>query len=118
MGRLKGSKNKPKIAISRQEKAIPLDNKDIKRQIRMLRKLNRDIKKHTPERREINEKIRALKEQLIPLHIEVTPEKSEIIQKILKKRPEYTILNIELEKYTMEQLIKHYEAILHKPTLI
>jgi hypothetical protein len=118
MGRKKGGHNKAKIAISRQEKAIPLDFKEIKRQIRALGKCKRDCPKKTEERREINEHIRELKKQLIPIYAEVTPEKQILIDQILKIRPEYKILNIELTKYTISQLEKHLEAIKHKARLI
>jgi len=84
----------------------------------MLRKLKRDTRMKTPERRELNEKIRTLKAKLIPVQVEVTPEKSDIIAKILERRPEYAVLGIVLEGYTIEQLNFHYEKILHKARLI
>lgn len=117
-GRPKGSLGKKNIKIITEEKAIPLDSKEIKRQIRMLRKLKKDIRKKTPERRELNEKIRTLKAKLLPVQVEVTPEKSDIIKKILERRPEYAVLGIVLEGYTIEQLKFHYEKILHKARLI
>lgn len=116
-GRPKGSKNKQKI-IQEAEQAIPLDIKEIKRQIRALGKCKRATPKKTAERREINEKIRTLKAKSIPVQVEVTPEKSDIITKILERRPEYTILKINLEQYTLEQLKLHYDRILTKARLI
>ena len=122
-GRPKGSLGKTKIreaeqAVPDNTKIIPVDIREIKKQIRMLRKIKKDTHKKTEERRELNEKIRRLKAKLIPVQIEVTPEKSDIIAKIIERRPEYAVLGIILEKYTIEQLNFHYEKILHKARLI
>lgn len=122
-GRPKGSLGKKKIqeaeqAIPNKSNIIPVDIKEIKKQIRMLRKLKRDTRMKTVERRELNEKIRTLKAKLIPVQVEITPEKSDMIQKILERRPEYTILKINLEQYTLEQLKLHYDRILTKARLI
>ena len=118
MGRRKGGHNKTKIAISRQEQAIPLDLKDVKRTIRTLRKLKKDTHKGSEARHDLCRKIRELRKQLIPIQAETTPEKQILIDQILKIRPEYKILNIELTKYTILQLEKHLEAIKHKARLI
>ena len=121
-GRPKGSLGKAKIreaeqAVPDNTNIIPVDVREIKKQIRMLRKIKKDTHKKTDERRELNEKIRTLKAKLIPVQVEVTPEKSDLIAKILKRRPEYVILGIVLESYTIEQLNFHYEKILHKARL-
>lgn len=117
-GRPKGSKNKPKIG-QRNEQAVPLNYKDIKRQIRVLRKLKKDTSKKTEERREINEKIRELKKQLLPIMPKILdPIKEPIIKEILKKRPEYIRLGMNLFQYTVEQLQKHLLMIQDKPRLI
>jgi hypothetical protein len=118
-GRPKGSKGTPKIreaeqAVPDKANIIPVDVREIKKQIRMLRKIKKDTHKKTAERRELNEKIRTLKAKLIP----ATPEKSDMIQKILERRPEYTRLGINLEQYTLEQLKLHYDRILTKARLI
>jgi len=115
-GRPKGSKNKVKI-IRQDEKAVPLDIREVKRTLRMLRKIKKDTRKGSEERHDLCRKIRELRKQLKPLYIEVTPEKSDIIAKILERRPEYIILKIDLGKFTLEQLEKHYELILHKARL-
>jgi pentose-5-phosphate-3-epimerase len=121
-GRPLGSLGKKKIqeaeeAVPDNTNAIPVDIREIKKQIRMLRKIKKDTHKKTDERRELNEKIRTLKAKLIPVQVEVTPEKSDIIAKILERRPEYAVLGIVLEGYTIEQLNFHYEKILHKARL-
>ena len=115
MGRLKGSKNKVKAVV--EEKAIPLDVREVKRQIRLLRKIKKDTHKKTAERRELNEKIRTLKEQIIPIIQEDNPEKTLVIEAILKIRPEYIRIELNLQKYTTEMLTKHLERIKTKARL-
>lgn len=111
-GRPKGSKGKSKLQ-QRTEQAIPLDYKEIKRQIRALGKCKRNTPKKTEERREINEKIRELKKQLTPIIKEVDPEKQKLIDEIMawntKYRP-YILEAITIEhykQYTIEILKKH-----------
>jgi hypothetical protein len=115
-GRPKGSKNKSKIIEN--EKAVPLDIREVKRQIRMLRKIKKDTHKGSEERHDLCRKIRELRSQLLPIYSEVSKTKSELIEKIMNKRPEYKILNIDLRKYTEEQLQKHFLNIEHKGRLI
>jgi len=112
-GRPKGSKGKQKIP-QRTEQAVPLDIKEIKRQIRALGKCKRDTPKKTEERREINEKIRELKRQLIPVMPEsLTPEKEALINEILELNKKYrpylcTIMTVtSYIQYSIEQLQKH-----------
>jgi hypothetical protein len=52
--------------------------KDLKREIRQLRKIKRDLRAGTPERLEIGRKIKALKKQLEDLKI---LEKGSIVEK-------------------------------------
>jgi hypothetical protein len=142
MGRKKGSKNKPKIimpevntgeplpikrgrgrpkkiqttpeVLSGQTQQIPvfIDIKEIKKQMRILRKLKKDTRKKTDERREINEKIRDLKTRLMPIYKEENPEKAKIIEQILKIRSISKIYILQdLRKFTIEQLQKHYEYL-------
>ena len=110
MGRTKGSKNKVKAVV--EEKAIPLDPKDIKRQIRMLRKIKKDTHKGSEDRHDLCRKIRDLRKQLLPIIQEANnPEKNLLIEQIVKIRPEYKVLDMNLNKYTTEQLTKHLEYI-------
>ena len=112
-GRPKGCKGKTK-EIQRQDNAGHINTKDIKHQIRMLRKIKKDTHKKTAERRELNEKIRSLKKLLRPVEIIISPEKADIIGKILERRPDYTTLGMNLNIYTLEQLNFHYDRILNK----
>jgi len=122
-GRPLGSLGKKKIqeaeeAVPDNTNTIPVDIREIKKQIRMLRKIKKDTHKGSDDRHDLCKRIRELRKQLIPVQIEVTPEKSDIIAKILERRPEYAVLGIVLEGYTIEQLNFHYEKILHKARLI
>ena len=116
-GRPLGSKGKPKIQ-ERKEQAIPLDFKEIKRQIRALGKCKRNCPKKTEERREINEKLRELKRQLIPIMPEsLTPEKQKLIDEIIAFNTKYrpyllTIMTLtSYISYSIEQLQKHIEYL-------
>ena len=59
-GRPKGSKNKVKI-IRQDEKAVPLDIREVKRTLRMLRKIKKDTRKGSEERHDLCRKIRELR---------------------------------------------------------
>jgi len=85
-----------------------MKNKEVKRHLRLLRKIKKDTRKGSKERRELNKQIRELKKENIVL---VTPEKEAIIKKILEVRPYYKVVGLNLEQYTIEQLEKHYKNI-------
>jgi uncharacterized protein with von Willebrand factor type A (vWA) domain len=114
-GRPKGSKNKPKIKIVAEEKAIPLDIREVKRQIRMLRKIKRDTHKGSDDRHELCRKIRELRKQLIPIQAETTPEKQALIDEIIdfnkKYRPYLLEIGLNFTKYSIEKLQKHLEYL-------
>lgn len=116
MGRHKGSKNK--IKEIKEEKVVPFDIREVKRQLRTLRKLKIDTAKGSEDRHDICRKIRELKKQLKPIIQEATPEKQKLIDDILKIRPEYNRLDMDLYKYTVEQLQKHLIYIKDRPRLI
>lgn len=116
-GRPKGSLGKKKLQTV-QETAVPLNIKDVKSQIRMLRKIKKDTHKGSEERHDLCRRIRELRKQLIPYTKEISPAKQKLIDEILKKRPEYNILGMNLTLYTEEQLIKHLEYIQNKPNLL
>jgi len=99
------------VSEQAQKMTISVDIKEIKRQIRTLRKIKKDTRIKTDERRELNEKIRELKEQLLPIYKETSPEKEKIIAQILTVSSISTILDIDLNKFTTEELQKHYEFI-------
>ena len=113
MGRLKGSKNKPKIQEA--EKPIPLDIREVKRQIRLLRKIKKDTHKRSEERRELSRKIRDLKKRLLPILQEVLPEKQKLIDEIIafntKYRPYLLEIGLNYTQYTIEKLQKHIEYL-------
>ena len=94
------------------------DIREIKREIRLLRKIKKNTHKKSPERRDLNKRIRELKKKLLPIYVEVSKEKEELIQAILQIRPEYKGLHIDLRKYTEKQLEKHLENIKKKGKLI
>jgi hypothetical protein len=73
-GRPKGSKGKTKIQ-QRTEQAVPLDLKEVKRQIRMLRKIKKNTHKGSTERHDLCRRIRDLRKLLISNKIELSPEK-------------------------------------------
>lgn len=95
-----------------------IDNREIKRQIRLLRKLKKDMHKGTQDRRDINKKIRELKTKMEATHTKTTAEKQSLIDQVLVIRPEYKELGIDLYKYTEEQLLKHIVNIKIKGRLI
>lgn len=83
-----------------------INEKEIKRQIRYLRKLKKETKVKTPLRRELNKKIRALKKQ-IPYLYNIPPEKAKLIQEIYRIRPELRNIRFDLRKFSIEQLKHH-----------
>jgi len=89
-----------------------MNEKDIKRTIRLLRKLKKQAQVGTEERRDINRKIRAKKKELENLY--KNESDNPLIQKIYELRPEYKDLNIDLRKFTDIQLEYHYRKILRK----
>jgi len=113
-GRPKGSKNKQTIP-QKAEQAIPLDIKEVKRQIRMLRKIKRDTHKGSDDRHELCRKIRELRKQLTPIQTEVTPEKQALIDEIIefnkKYKPYLLEIGLNFTKYSIEKLKKHLEYL-------
>ena len=89
-----------------------MNEKDIKRTIKLLRKLKRQAKVGTEERRDINRKIRRKKQELEDLY--KSKSDNPLIQKIYELRPEYRDLKIDLRKFTNRQLEYHYRKILKK----
>ena len=85
-----------------------MDTKEIKRQIRALRKYKKDTHKKTDDRREINEKIRDLKAQLTPVIKEVNEQKEKLIAIIRQNQPTY-LRNVimDYDKFSVEELQKH-----------
>lgn len=85
------------------------DEKEIKRQVRELRKLKNKSRIKTDLRRDLNGRIRELKKKQKDLY-NMTPEKKELIEKIYKARPEYKKIRMDLRKFTIKELRKHWET--------
>ena len=117
-GRPKGSKNKTNL----KDEALEIkkdntllvnlfgDKKEIKKEIRKLRKLKLQCQPGSAERLELGHKIKDLKKQLI----EVTrpePEKDKLIADILKVDTLLGQLDIDLKKFSIAELQKHLDLI-------
>lgn len=120
IGRKKGSRNKSiltkrNLIIKKDISVIKLldDEKEIKREIRKLRKLKRQCRPQTKERIDLHRQIKELKIKLTSLSI-VDKDKEPIIKEILKVRPEYIELGMNLNKFSLEQLQYHLEKIRRK----
>ena len=97
--------------ILKKEK-MDTDTKEIKRQIRALRKCKRQTRMKTPERRDINERIRELKAKLEPIIKEADPEKDKLIAIIRQKQPIYLRnMGIDYTKFSVEELKSHLEKM-------
>lgn len=111
-GRPKGSKNKVKT-IGKLSNATSLPIKELKRQIRHLRKLKRDTQKKSDARRQINKQIRDLKAQLNTTFptIKMSSKRENLINEIYKYNPLLQQLGMDMNKYTDEQLELHLKRI-------
>jgi hypothetical protein len=143
-GRPKGSKNKKTLtepgnseAIVKRGRGRPRKNKaieridpviniplvgnfkDIKKEIRQLRKLKLQCRPGSEERIDLEHKIKALKKQLEGISIS-EPGKDKIITEILKIEaeqkitPRFADLFIDLHKFTEAELQKHLDIIKKK----
>jgi len=90
-----------------------MNEKEIKRQIRELRKLKLQLNPGTPQRIKLHREIKKLKEKLKTLNT-IAPEKKGIINKILELEPIYKRIKVNLNKFTIEQLEKHYQRVVNK----
>ena len=124
-GRPKGSKNKPKLNDNELE--IPKDNsllvnlfgndKEIKTEIRRLRKIKLQCRPGTTERLDLEHKIKDLKKHRADITTIVEPGKEKLITEILKLEadqkitPSFESLGINLNKFTEAQLQKHIECV-------
>jgi len=134
MGRTKGAKNKinsfvyndksetikrgrgrPRKNTIIKTKEITGNKKDIKQEIKRLKKLKLQCRAGDKQRILLHRQIKELKEKLNTIQVNITPEKTELINKILSKKPlNYKELNIDLTVYTMEELQKHYKLLTEK----
>ena len=89
------------------------DLKEIKKELKRLKKIKRQLRPKTKERIELNKQIRVLKEQLEKQNIS-DPTKEKLIAEILILEPNFPKDLVDLRKYTNEQLQKHIEIIKRK----
>lgn len=116
-GRPKGSKNKSKLndeALEiKQGNTLFSNTKEIKKEIRALRKLKLQCRAGTSERLELEHKIKALKKQKVDLSTP-EPEKDNLIAEIKKLDPLFETLEIDLKKFTIKELEYHLNKITKK----
>ena len=86
------------------------NKKEIRKQLRLLRKLKRSCPLKSQARRDINKSIRELKEQLIPIYTEVTEQKQKLIDIILQYQPNIQS-RVDLGTFTEEQLQLHIDNL-------
>jgi len=110
MSRPKGSKNKPKVT---QEIDTPTVSnlRDIKKEIRALRKLKLQCKPGSAERIELHHKIKELKGQVNPIDMVVDEDKQALIAELQGADPLFERLGIDLRKFTVKELSKHLENL-------
>ena len=124
MGRKKGGKNKSTL----KEEALEIkkdtkvsvnlfsNEKDIKREIRKLKKIKLLCRAGSKERIVLHRQIKDLKNKLVNPTI-IDPEKDPIIAEILKIEaeqkitPKFKDLKIDLHKYTLKQLEIHLKKL-------
>ena len=90
-----------------------MDIKEIKQEIRRLRKVKKDLRPGTAERLDIGRKIKALKQQLAEMNTP-EPEKAKLIAEILARDILLKRLEINLNKFTIKELQKHLDRITKK----
>ena len=93
-----------------------MDIKEIKQEIRQLKKLKLQCQPGSKERLNLGHKIKDLKKKLVEITIS-DPAKDKIISEILKVEaeqkitPRFADIGIDLHKYTLEQLKYHLNKI-------
>ena len=89
------------------------DPKEIKAEIRRLRKVKLQCKAGTKERLDLEHKIKDLKKQLSEITA-VEPGKEKLIAEILVLEPGFPQDLVNLNKFTEKELQKHIECIKRK----
>ena len=93
-----------------------MDIKEIRKEIKRLKKLKKDLRSGSKERIEIFRKIKVFKKELADI-FKPQPDKDIIIAEILKLErerklfPTFEVLGINLGKYTVEQLKIHLKKL-------
>ena len=117
-GRPLGSKNKPKInseELEIKKESNLSDNlfgnsKDIKKEIRSLKKLKLQCRPGTAERIDLEHKIKDLKKQILKVN-EVEPGKDKLIKRIKELDPLIKKLEINLNKFSEVELQIHLDKL-------
>lgn len=117
-GRPKGSKNKPKVQDD--EREIKKDNpvlvslfgneKDIKKEIRSLKKLKLQCRAGSEERITLHRKIKELKDKLVEKKVGDI-EKEPLIKEILELDKSFEVLGIDLNKFSVQELTSHLKKM-------
>jgi uncharacterized coiled-coil DUF342 family protein len=84
--------------------------KEIKAEIRRLRKVKKDLRPGSAERLDLGHKIKALKKQLADMSIS-EPGKEKLIQEIYRIDPLTEKMEMDLTIYTEAELQKHIDRI-------
>jgi hypothetical protein len=117
MSRTKGSKNKSNLkdeALEIKKDNIPLISvKEIKKEIRGLRRLKLQCRSGTPERIALHRKIKELKEQLKGVTI-IDKDKEPLIEEVYRLDPLTKKMEMDLTIYTIKELQKHIDIIIKK----
>jgi len=89
-----------------------MTEKEIKQEIRRLRKCKKDCRAGTEERLSLHRKITELKRQIDTLYV-IEPEKEKIINEILKLEPNIEDF-IDIRKHSVEALNIHLNRLKEK----
>jgi len=93
-----------------------MDNSEIRKEIKRLKRLKKDLRPGSKERIEVFRKIKDLKRQIAEVNIS-EPGKDSIIAKILKVeaeqgiKPRFADIGIDLHKFSIPELQKHLDLI-------
>jgi predicted transcriptional regulator len=90
-----------------------LEPKEIKAEIRRLRKIKLQCKAGSVERLDLGRKIKDLKKQLAEITA-IEPGKEKLIAEILTLEPSFPQDLVNLNKFTEQELQKHIECIKRK----
>jgi len=90
-----------------------MDIKEIKKEIKRLRRLKLACRSRSPERIALHRQIKALKEQLKGISI-IDKDKEKLIQEIYRLDPLIKKMEMNLSQYSIKELQKHIECIKRK----
>jgi predicted transcriptional regulator len=121
MSRPKGSKNKPKenkevLEIKKDPSVLPSlfgSEKEIKKEIRKLKKLKKQCRPGTTERIDLHRKIKELQALLEDINV-VDNDKDAIIAEIMRLDKVMASIDIDLRKHSIKDLQKHLDKLKEK----